>query len=124
MSLLTNINNVAFASNYGIDKIILDSGTTSFAVAAGTPASPTTYSGSVAHGLNKRNLVNATFSVDNVNFYPCGSDFYNGALVGGLPAFARCYVYSDATNIYIKDAVNCLNGSFVFYINYALESVL
>lgn len=109
MSLLSNINNVAFASAYPIDKIAYE-GTATESVANGVTTTKT-----YSNPYGKKAFVTLSWSVDNSNFYPAQAYTSPAA-----PYTANGWC--DASNVYVY-LENFSGSTVTFYIKYVLDSI-
>lgn len=100
MSLI-NLNEIAFSSQYPIDKIVEEPPAYSADFPAASPSSTVLYGSTVAHNAGANTIVYGMFSIDEVNYYPFGSRV-NGDIVGGLLEYFRVDAYNDGDNVYLN----------------------
>lgn len=112
MSLLNNLDNVAFAAPLPVDKIVRTY-TGSFSVGAGLTGST-----SIAHNLNKKCYPNLSWSIDNSTFYPSGILLYTSTILSG--SAVNCVAAIDTNTAYIY-ANNGTGSSRTFH--YRLELI-
>lgn len=89
MSLVDNVDNVAFASSLEVDKLFPTKYSGSFSVAATTRTSST-----ITHDYGADIFVVMQFSTDNATWYDSGAAVYNAS--GGTTFQATSYTTSTS----------------------------
>lgn len=121
--MTVDVTKLQFYSGYPIDKITQQA-TISYTVAAGTPSAIPPYNGSLKNIVNttsSKSLINASWSLDGVNFIStqATTNYINGSQV--LPKAAVTVGSSD--NLIYFYLINNFTSSLTFTINYAVYSV-
>lgn len=112
MSLIDNIDNVAFASSIEVDKLSLFKPSGSFSVSASTRTTST-----ISHELGEDILPVMQYSTDNNTWFDAGAAKYSAS--GGTDFQATCY--STSTTIVVV-AENFTGSSVTCY--YRIVEVL
>src|SRR5690606_28445634 len=112
-------NELKFTTLFPIDKILVDNGSVSYAVASGSPTVPTSSTQTVDNPTSILVLPNGMFSIDGSNFYPMGARI-GGAVSGGNRQWAECYMTASASTLtfYMR---NGFVAGRTFTIRYTLE---
>ena len=123
MSITDNVNKLGFSTYFGIDKIVKDNGRVNIVVGAGSPPIPVSATAVEPHTIGQSVIVNARFSIDNANFYPCGVKI-DGAIDGGSAQrqYAECIATSSSTVVtfYVR---NGFTAGKTVYVEYLLEAL-
>lgn len=123
MAQIDNIADIAFTTEYPIDKIIWESSLESHASSAASTASPDDDSFTTAHTLGDNVVVTGVYSLDGVNFYPFGTEFWGAKSgVSLVPQYAYMNAYVNNTTVYFR-TVNGYDTANTFRYYYWLESI-
>lgn len=111
---------VHFTTEDTVDKIIYEAPTTNNTYSGGGAVVPDSHNFSVPHTIGQSVIVNGRFSIDGVNFYPCGTEILGAIGVNMIPQYLDCDMYADASNVYVY-IDNGFDTTKTVYIDYALE---
>lgn len=94
---------VYFTTQDTVDKILYESPITSNTYSGSGPITPPDqHNFSIPHTIGSSVIVNGMFSIDAINYYPCGLRIQGGSsgvIVGDQ--YLICDMYADAKNVYV-----------------------